>query len=273
MKGFVTALVLLAAALDARDMRGADDQGGRATCFKAYVDEQALRDKGQLLAAHAAAVTCARDVCPALVSRDCVAWMRELDASIPSVAISVTDPEGRPRLDAAVSVDGAEVPRLDGTSLPLDPGSHRLHCELPGERPVDLQVMVLQGEHDRAVRIAFPRRQASTPQGASAARPIPVYVVALGATTILAAGVWAVSGALGLWANPSNRTLQQCYGHCPPGDVTQVKTELAIADIGAVAALALGAATVFFYLSRPAAPPVPSGTGDIGLMANVAGRF
>ena len=277
MKGRTAAAVLLAlaAAAGARVARADDPATGRAACFKAYVDEQALRDKGHLKEARAAALTCARDVCPPLLGRDCVAWMRELEASIPSVAIAVTDGQGSARLDARVTVDGTEA-RLDGTSLLLDPGAHTLRAELPGQGAVQASVVLVQGEHDRNPR----------------APGLPVHVVRpgfrpgdvqrLAPRTRLRSTCWARARSSPWGCGPSpgrwrsgalraNQTLQACYGHCSASDVSQVRARLLVADVAGAASVVLGGATLAFYLGRPSA--IAATPAAMGIIAGVSGRF
>ena len=69
-------------------------QPDKRACLATYVESQSERRAGKLLAARAAAVTCGSESCPDVLRSDCVTWLRELDASIPTVVFSASTPDG-----------------------------------------------------------------------------------------------------------------------------------------------------------------------------------
>jgi hypothetical protein len=192
---------------------------------------------------------------PPLISEQCMSWMQELDKSIPSVVLSVSDADAHERFDALVTIDGSETGPLRATSILLDPGEHTFRCVLPGEAPLEMRRVILEGEHDQLVRFEYPRRAPRRmplqPLATNAPRPLPWYVVVLGSTALVATGVWAYFGVSGLWGDPSALTLSHCSPYCSPSDHQAVHDKLIIADVAGIAALAAVAATVILYATRP----------------------
>jgi hypothetical protein len=245
----VVAFVL--ASLLAGPAARAGEEDKRA-CMKAYVDAQSLRADEKLRAAHDAANVCARAVCPPLLRNDCVGWAHDLEGMTPTVVFSAVDGRGHDRADARVTVDGAIGARLDGAATPLDPGEHVVRCELAGETPIELRVVLHEAEHERPVRCEFPSAP-TTAVPPVLVRPVPASVYALGAVGVVAFGAWAWFGGSALiWGHPSLRTLHDCQPGCPTSDRDTVHTELVASDVaGGVALVALGA-TAYLYFTRGA---------------------
>src|SRR5262249_39967916 len=88
-------------------------------CANAYESAQRLRQRGEIRQARAAAVTCARDVCPAVLRKDCSTWSAELANAVPSLRVHARAVGCAP--EAVLRVDGTVV----GEGLvEVDPGSH-----------------------------------------------------------------------------------------------------------------------------------------------------
>ena len=60
----------------------ADD---KAACLSASQQAQNLRDAHKLVEARAQLRVCARKECPAVVQRDCLTWLGEVERSLPTV--------------------------------------------------------------------------------------------------------------------------------------------------------------------------------------------
>lgn len=252
----------------------ADD---KRSCLSSYVEVQRAKNAGKLLDARDAAIACSRQVCPVRLQTDCLAWLRELDASIPTVVVSVVGPDGATRLDARVSIDGKDVP-IDGHAVPLDPGRHSVRASLTGADPLEQSLVVMQGERDQSVRIVFPvfghmddsPASSPAPPPATTSRPTPPLVFVFGAIGVAGIGTWAVLGATTLWGSSGLRKLDECTPNCSRDDADAVALKLDIAGVGAgVGLVGLGLAT-YFYLTRPtrttqAAPLflAPSRTGAL----------
>ncbi len=245
----------------------AHGQPDKRACLATYVEAQSHRKEGRLIAARAAAVTCGNDACPPVLRSDCVTWLRELDASIPTVVFSASTPDGRDVADARVVVDGrVVVERITGEAIAMDPGEHVVACEAAGHGRVEIRLVAAQGAKNRAVRFELaPAAQAPPPLKVPVgSRPIRPVTYVLGALGLASLGVWAAVGASAFWGSPSVETLGHCKPSCSPGDRSDVQLKLEVADIaGATALLALGGA-VAFYLARPVVTVAPIPDGAIG---------
>src|SRR5215471_469259 len=124
------------------------------TCVKASEQAQSLRDEGKYKKAREQLLVCTRDVCPGMVRKDCVGWLQDLDASMPSVVITARDPNGKDLIDVKVTVDGQPfADKLDGKPLTVDPGKHTFHYEAAGAPPVDEDVVMHAGEKNRQISV------------------------------------------------------------------------------------------------------------------------
>ena len=233
----------------------AHGQADKRACLSTYVEAQANRQAGKLLARRAAAVTCGSDSCPDMLRGDCVTWLRELDASIPTLVLSASTADGRDLTDARMTLDGHSIGRrATGEAIAVDPGEHVVACEADGYRRNELRLVAAQGAKDRAVHFEMEpaREPAPGPDLASVrARPVRPVTYVLGAVGLASLGVWAGVGASAFWGNPSVETLARCKPNCSPGDRSDVQRKNELADIaGGVAVLALGGALAL-YLTRP----------------------
>jgi hypothetical protein len=147
---------LLAVALVALAAGGARAEEPKVACIAAADRGQELRDEGKYGAAREAFVTCARDVCPALVAKSCMRWLGELDAALPTVVVAARDAEGRDVAAATVLVDGAVVAEgIDGLPLAIDPGEHVVRVERAGGPPAEVHVVVRAGEKGRSIAVTL----------------------------------------------------------------------------------------------------------------------
>jgi hypothetical protein len=135
----------------------ADNSDDKKTCVASFDRAQRLRAEGKLRDSRDALIECARDTCPALVRRDCTQWMGEVLTSLPSVVIGAQDATGKDLVKVRVSVDGNVVAdRLEGKAFAVDPGAHVFRYELPDGTAVEEQVLVREGEKNRALMARFP---------------------------------------------------------------------------------------------------------------------
>jgi len=142
----VAALLCAAAATAPRDAR-ADE---KEACVAASDQAQTFRDDGKYRQARAALLTCARDVCPGIVRKDCEKWLGDLDSLQPTVVIGARDPKGRDIVDVRVFIDGNKiVDRLNGKPMQVDPGDHIFRYESPGVAVLEEHVVVRVGEKNR----------------------------------------------------------------------------------------------------------------------------
>ena len=143
-----------------------------ATCVKANEQAQSLRDEGKYKRAREQLLVCTRDVCPGIVRKDCMQWLSDLDASMPSVVINAKDAGGRDLVDVKVTVDGQPLTeKLDGKPIAIDPGEHAFHYEAAGAPPVDDKILLHAGEKNRVLAVKLGAAPATPPPPAP--RPPP----------------------------------------------------------------------------------------------------
>ncbi len=221
-----------------------------ATCISAYEQAQTLRKDGRLVMAKGQAAICARDACPALLTKDCTRWIGEIDAITPSVFFDIRTPAGTERSDVQVKIDGAAVEKLDPkTPLALDPGSHAFVFEASGGPPVERTLVLREGEKRRriAVTVAAPPAQ---DVAAGPSRPIPVGFWVFGGASVAALATAAVFAVDGLGKKSD---LEGCKPGCSSSDVNAMSTSFTIADVALGAGIVAGLAATYVFLTRPAA--------------------
>ena len=256
----------------------------KEACVAAYEATQTMRKEGTLTEAREKALFCAQDGCPAVIRDDCTAWVSDIEKSIPSIVLSVSDATGKDVVDVTVSIDGKVVKeKLDGKSIALDPGSHKLHLESPGQPAYDQDLVAREGEKNRTILVKL-GGDVATGGGDTAPvsleRPTPASVYVLGVVGIVGLGAFA-GFALAGNSKKSDLDAQNCKPNCAQSDVDSIKSKYLLADISlGIGVVALGAATVL-YLTRGETPAPTATTGfslDVKPLAgggygNVAFRF
>jgi hypothetical protein len=232
----------------------AKPEGLKQQCVEAYEQTQSLRKSANLRSARDSALTCAQAACPAVVKKDCAAWLAELEQSLPSVVLGARDKAGQETTAVRVFVDNEPlVDHLDGRAVALDPGAHTFRFELDGAPPSELHTLIREGEKNRPIEISFAPTASS--RGASSTPPIAVFV--FGGVGVLALGSFATFALLG--QGQKREFERTCAPTCTDEEVGRVRTKLLIGDISLVTGIvALGAATTFFFLDRRAPAAAPS---------------
>lgn len=224
-------------------------------CVEHHTDAQELRMAGKLLESRVALRQCAAEACPALLQRDCVGWLDQLEPQIPSLTFRVTV-DGQSRTDAQVYIDGelSSEPSV-GKAVDLDPGPHGVRVVVPGLPAFEDKVMLSEGERYRMVQVALtsPQRpQPTAPPPVEKHRPVPLATYILGGVAV--AG--AVSGGI---FTASSMSLQSeledtCAPNCSKTRVDDLRQRALLADLSwGVSVLSLAGATAFFLL-RPEIP-------------------
>jgi hypothetical protein len=146
----VTSMLALALVLTPK-LALADD---KADCFDAAEKAQRLKNEKKITSARPVLLICSRDICPQQVRVDCVKWLGEVDNSTSTVVVRARDADGHDLIDVRVLVDGVLLlPKLQGTSVAVDPGQHKFRYELPSGKVVEEDVLIAEGEKDRVIRI------------------------------------------------------------------------------------------------------------------------
>jgi hypothetical protein len=239
---------------------GADE---KSDCLDAHGEAQLLRRNGRIGAARARLVACSVAGCPALVSRDCTAWLSELDAEQPTVILAAHDDLGRDVGILRVTLDGQPfATKLDGRPIDVDPGSHVVRGQFPDGRAVELTVVVRATEKDRVIRLDLPRRAERPPpppppppppQPPAAEGP-PVFTFVIGGIGVVGLASFAYFGLTGRFQE--SRLASRCAPNCSEDDLNGVRRSYLAADISlGVAIVAIGAATWFALTARQGPRP------------------
>jgi len=238
------AALALAALLAAPASARADE---KQACVAAYEKAQQLRMDAKLRAAKEQLVVCSRPECPVIIRQDCVQWMGEVNASMPSVVIAARDTAGHDVLDVRVTVDGVVVSeQLDGKPIAIDPGPHKLRYVTRGKPPVDEQILVREGERNRPLTVTFapsagaPTTGTTSPPAPHAEAPaqadeaaskgsspvVPIVLIGIGAVALGAALFFDLKG------NGDAQTLRDvCAPNCKQADVDGVQAKYVAAGV------------------------------------------
>jgi hypothetical protein len=291
MRRAAVLLAVLATAALSTAHAAADD---KQQCLAASDQGQQMRDDGKYRRAREAFAACARDACPALVRRDCVKWLADLEQSSPSIVVGAKDDKGGDLVDVTVLVDGAPlVTKLDGKPMLVDPGAHVLRFETTGYPRVEQHVMVHAGEKSRLLVVQFgtpapPAPAPATSKPAAPAQPdsgptsqgTRTSAWVFGGLAVVAFGSEAYFGFTGL-SDRSSLKSQACAqtASCPQTSVDSIRTKFTVADIALGVGVASTAISAYLFLAPPSetAPSHPTAVDVVpvpgGAAMSVAGRF
>jgi hypothetical protein len=239
------------------------DEVSKNSCLQAYEGSQENRKAQALRVAHQQLLVCASDACPPIVRTDCIRWLGEVEAALPSIVLEARGPGG-PVLDVTVHLDGAPLAtQLDGHPVEIDPGLHTVTFERAGSPTLEQKVIVREGEKNRLVSVDWtpaPAAVALPPEKAAPVvleRPVPVSVYAVLGVAALGFVDFAVAGSLGLVKKQELERSPPCAPFCPANDVLYVKTTYAVADVGLAVGVAGLIASGIVFLTRPERPAAP----------------
>jgi hypothetical protein len=231
----------------------------RERCVAAFDEGQALHLKGELRAARGSFLTCAADVCPALVRKDCAQSLSALDAELPSIVLGARDASGKDVIPTAVTVDGETVSALDGRALPENPGPHVIRFEHPPDPPVVEHVVLRVGERNRTILATFAASAPPPPPLASPAPPPPAppphrdapgpsgwaYATAgLGALGLVSFAIFGLSG----WSYKQH-LLDTCAPGCDDSSVGRVRLDYIVGDTSLGVGVVAAAVSTYLFLS------------------------
>lgn len=238
-----------------------------AACIQSYEATQTLRKAGKLREAHAEALKCGGDTCPAVLVKDCQRWAAEVDALLPSVVFEVKGGAGEPLSHVKITANGRLLAEhIDGSPMTLEPGEVTLHFESPEGRglPVDQTITLKEGEKATKVTVQLGEKPPPPPPPPPAKKPLPLGPIVFGATGVVALGVGTAFAIMGAGAESD---LDACKPRCSADDVNGVSTKYAVADILFTAGAVSLVAAAYMFLTRPAdKPPVGSAKHKAGFV-------
>lgn len=273
-------------------------------CVAAAEQGQQLRDDGKYGLAHDAFSRCESVVCPAVVRQDCMQWLAEIDANMPSIIVAAEDRDGRDLQGVEMTIDGvALASSLDAKPLSVDPGDHLVHCKAPEFAPVEHHVVIRVGEKKRILRVrcedepalaqrpqgAAPVPTTAAPLAAEPAAPPPIQrspppaaTWAFGGVAVAAFGSEAYFGLTAISRRNADLASGGCAPHCTQSERDSIFTRLVVSDVSLAVGLAsAGLATYFFVrprvpaggLASPTPPSVALAPRPGGAVATLTGGF
>jgi len=234
-----------------------------AECVAATERGQAKRDEGQLVASRAEFVACGGDACPAVVRRECLRWLAEVDARIPSLVVSVADSNGKDVLAPEVSLDGVRLPAAGvGRAFTLDPGPHVLRATGKKVDPVEERIVARERERERVVKLVLrsheppPPRAGSGPITVPRARTVPALSWVLGGVALAGGGGFAYFWARGMSKVGDLR--DTCSPFCSSEQIDDARSPLTIARISGIVGIVAAVGAVTVYLLQPTTTTQPA---------------
>jgi hypothetical protein len=269
-------LGLLAASLVASSIASADD---KTACVNAYGNAQKLRNGNQLVSAREQMRLCAQPTCPKFISRDCTAWLVEVEPRIPSVVLFAKDSAGAEVSNASVSMDGVVLAQqLDGHAIEVDAGQHTFTFAFANGTKIDQSYVVLEGQKDQrvGVTVAAPAQPPPPfgPGGATPPEPLPAtpasseqpsgwsgrktLALVVGGVGVAGLAVGAITGVMAMGSFSSQKN--DCHSAAPNDCVNHAQalldhdgasTQSAISTVGFIAGGALLATGAVLFLTAP----------------------
>jgi hypothetical protein len=248
----------------------------KSECAEAHASGQRLQREGHFREARKRYEFCARDRCPAVITKDCDEFLRKLEDDSPTLVIAAHDRSGKDTLDVRVVVDGEPyADRLTGLALPMDPGRHVLQFSDAQGSLIEQTIVAHVGEKNRPILVdfssrpppppplplthSFPPPALAEPVPAPASKPVPISVVVLGSAGILTLASFA---AFGITALVEAHDLQTtCAPNCGArtGEIQSMRVEGVVSDISLGSSIVLlGTATALYFAHKA---PRTSATG------------
>ncbi len=286
MRALVLAVAVGAAAATRATAAHADSADD---CIASAEQSQPLLHEGKLSAARRKLMTCSRAECPSVVRNDCVKWLADADALMPSIIVRAVDSTGADVIGARVFIDGErQDARSEGKELEVDPGTHTLRLEHDGNGPAEQQIVVRESERHRIVSISFGAPASAQPSGTLQVAPsqelprptsgrsvlLPVVLVSAGGVGLAVASFLWVSGLSDRSTMSSGCALTHS---CPETQIDSARGKLVAGDVlggaGIVAAVAGLGLLIFGHSDAPQATPVALQPIPGGARLELQGRF
>ncbi|MEY4508601.1 MAG: hypothetical protein RLZZ450_723 [Pseudomonadota bacterium] len=243
----------------------AQAQSASESCVADHRAVQTKRQTGDYLLARDAALRCADARCPKLVREDCAPWYVELEDRLPSLLFQARDARGRDVVDVHITANGRALDGLsNGRAVSVDPGDYRLRFEAKGHRPLELDVVVVEGVKRRTVSVVLEPDLATQVEqtddttqsqagGKRARGSITPAVLTLGAIATVGLTTFA---ALGVSGKVMFQKLEQskCKPDCARTEVEHANRTYWAADVAAgVGGAAAIACAIVYLVGRPKA--------------------
>ncbi len=232
------------------------EEGRAAQCVASADRGQVLRDEGKLLESRSEFSACGAESCPAIVRRECVQWLADVDAGMPTVIVSVkrAGVASGDLVGATLTIDG--VPRPDaatGRAVALNPGEHLFRATHPDFEATEQRVVTREREKGRLVSLSLASR-AGEASRAPVRGPTPLT------WTLAGVSVLGFGGFGWFW----NQTMTQvgdlratCAPYCAADAIDDVRPSVLAAQISLGVGVAAAVAAIVTAV-LPRTPPASS---------------
>ena len=150
-------LILIAAWVSSSWLATATAADEPLTCAQAYEMAREEKTTGQLKAAIEHLKGCMDARCAKFIRKDCVQWMEEAKRALPTVVFSIRE-GGNEITDVEILCDDKTLTKmLDDEPIPVDPGPRDFTFNVPGLVPLERQVLIQEGEHNRIIKVELGR--------------------------------------------------------------------------------------------------------------------
>ena len=227
----------------------------RQQCVDAYDRAQVLKKESKLREARETLLVCSNNACPAATRNDCVPWLAEVEAALPTASFAVRDADGKDVVGARIVIDGAfDKDASDGRAVPLDPGRHVVRVEASEGRTIEETVVLSASEKNRLVTISLTRPKPFVPlppphepEPEPRSLVLPIVLGGIGVAGIGAAFFFGFSAK-----SDAEDLRKSCAPSCKDSDLDTVHTKLLASDIGLGIGVVALAAAAYLLLSPPA---------------------
>ena len=242
----------------------------KKACAQAHAEAQRSIRATTLLRARDQLTTCSRDECMTAIRKDCVAWLGEVNAAIPSIVVEAKGADGKETFDVRVSASDVVIAeKLSIKAIEFDPGTYALRFEHAGAT-VEKEIVLRPGKKNKTVEVSFEKSPIASTAPAPSGRerdashapaqqgtksPVPWILGGVGVALV------GVGGFFWLSAEGSRSDLESsnCAPNCDRGAVDDIKTQRLVGDILAIGGVvAIGAAVIWLVMDS-SAPPANGG--------------
>jgi hypothetical protein len=227
-------------------------------CASASEAGQHLQKQHRLVEARDRFLACAAEDCPPIVKHDCIGWLSEVEAALPTIVISLRNDEAKDLFDVELRIDGVRrTTRLDGKAFAIDPGPHTFDLLPKGAPSTRETVLIAEGEKNRVLAFTASSAPGDRPIISTGTPPPATREEDRGpsawtyAVTGLGIVSLAVGSGLGVAALVQDKHLDDtCGAACSEAEVSSLRTKAHIADAAlglAILTLAISAGLWISY--------------------------
>jgi len=258
-------------------------------CVAAYESAQQLRNDLKMRRAREQLLVCGHSSCPAVVTKDCISWLTQVDESLASVVFRVRDERGQLLTDVRILMDGELLrDKIDTSAVMVDPGLHVFRFESRGLAPGEQKQMLPKGERNRPidVRLKPQAEEAITrPEGTPGEvpndehRPLARDASQSAATSGPGVGTYVAGGVglvalssfayFGLTGNRDASNLRsECAPNCSDQQVSAARSKLIVANVSLGVGIAAFGVGAILWAVQSSSSPSKGGTSKGGAAAS-----